>query len=161
MNDCTLSSDELNERLARVRSEILPHAVSSERRPDGMAWDLEDVPGLAARLDQLVALESECCSGVVFEHKEGAPGRRRLELRGLAADPPRLGGRLARAAGLGAGLSLLVCCALPIAAAAIFGAAVAAPFASLDNPWVIASVGLLFGAAALAWQTGRRGHPLE
>jgi hypothetical protein len=74
-----------------------------------------------------------------------------------ASEPPRrLGGRIAKAAGTGTLLSLFVCCVLPIAAAAVLGAAVAAPFASLDNPWTIAAAAVLFGGAAFAWQGRRR-----
>ena len=172
---CTLSADALEERLAWIRSEILPHAVASERSPDGIVWELEDAPGLAAKLDQLVALERECCSGIVFEHAASSTnGRRRLEVCGvdpraavfaspqIELDPgePRLlgglGRRLARAAGFGTLLSLLVCCALPIAAVALFGAAAAASLASLDDPWVIAGALFLFGGAAFAWESRRR-----
>ena len=167
---CTLSAGGLGERLAWIRSEIMPHAVASERSPDGIAWELEDAPGLAAKLDRLVALERECCSGIVFEHRTSPTvGRRLLEVRGIdpraavfatlqpdASDPRRLGGQLAKAAGIGTLLSLLVCCALPIAAAALLGATAAAPFASLDDPWMIAGAAVLFGGTAFAWQVRRR-----
>ena len=166
---CTLSAEGLGGRLAWIRSEILPHVVASEPRPDGIAWELEDAPGLAAKLDRLVALERECCSGIVFEHRMSpTPGRRLLEVRGIdphaavfaglqvdAGESRRLGGRLAKAAGFGTLLSLLVCCALPIAAAALLGATAAAPFAALDDPWVIAGAAVLCGGTAFAWQ-GRR-----
>ena len=186
---CTLSTDSLAERLAWLRSEVLAHAVTSERNANGIAWELDDVPGLATTLDRLIALERECCSGIAFEHRTSrTPGRRRLELRGidphaavfatLAADagaPRRLGGRLAKASGrlakaigrlakaIGAGtlLSLLVCCALPIAAAALLGASAAAPLASLDHPWTIAGMALLFGALAYAWQHMRPAQTRE
>ena len=166
---CTLSTDSLAERLAWLRSEVLAHAVTSERNANGIAWELDDVPGLATTLDRLIALERECCSGITFEHRTSrTPGRHRLELRGidphaavfatLAADagaPRRLGGRLAKAIGAGTLLSLLVCCALPIAAAALLGAGVAAPLASLDQPWAIVGMALLFGGIAYAWQHKR------
>lgn len=175
---CTLPADGLGERLAWVRAEILPHAIAIDRSEDGIAWKLEDVPGLAEKLDRLVALERECCVGVVFEHRmSSTPGRRVLEVRGidpraavfakLQPDPvgsarkdpgesARKGGRLAKAAAFGAALSLILCCVFPIAAAALFGAAVATPFASLDDPWIIAGAALLFGAGAYAWQNRRR-----
>ena len=165
---CTLSADGLDGRLAWVRSEIMPHALSSERSRDGIAWELEDVPGLAAKLDRLIDLERECCSDIVFEHRTSpTPGRRLFEVRGInaagfatlqldASGPRRLGGPLARAAGIGTLLSLLVCCVLPIAAAAVLGATTAAAFASLDDPWVIAGAAALFGAAAFGWQVRRR-----
>jgi hypothetical protein len=160
----------LNDRLAWIRAEILPHAVACERSSNGVVWELEDAAGLAEKLDRLVALERECCSSIVFAHGPSANGgRRRFEVRGVdpeallstlhvdASEPPRrLGGRIAKAAGTGTLLSLFVCCVLPIAAAAVLGAAVAAPFASLDNPWTIAAAAVLFGGAAFAWQGRRR-----
>ncbi len=167
---CTLPPDGREQRLAWIRSEILPHAVDGERIEDGLAWEFDDAPGLAARLDRLVALERECCSGIVFEHQPSqTAGRRRLEVRGIdpqapifanlqlePAAPGRVGPRLAKAAGMGTLVSFFVCCVLPIAAAAALGAAAAAPFASLDNPWIIAAVALLTGAARFAWQNRRR-----
>jgi hypothetical protein len=66
---CTLPPDALRERLDWIRSEILPHAVASERLADGVAWELDDVPDLAAKLDRLVELERECCSGMVLRHR--------------------------------------------------------------------------------------------
>jgi hypothetical protein len=81
---CTLPADGLSERLAWIRSEILPHAVASERRPNGIVFELEDVPGLADKLDRLVALERDCCSGIDFRHWTSATvGRRRLEVLGI------------------------------------------------------------------------------
>ena len=167
---CTLPPDELVERLAWIRSEILPHAVDGESIEDGLAWELDDAPGLAAKLDQLVALERECCSGIVFEHQPSqTAGQRRLEVRGIdprapifaslqstPAAPGGVGARLARAAGLGTLVSLFVCCVLPIAAAGVLGAAAAASFAALDDPWIIAGVALLSGAACFAWQNRQR-----
>ena len=166
---CTLSAGGLEERLAWIRAEILVHAVSRERSPDGITWELEDVPGLTAKLDRLVVLERECCSGIVFEHRPSATARRRvLEVRGIdpraavfaalqdPGEPPRLVERIAKAAGLGTLLSLLVCCVLPIGAVALLGAAATAPFASLDDPWLIGGSALLFGGGAFAWQSWRR-----
>jgi hypothetical protein len=159
----------LQQRLAWVRSEILPHAVASERGTDSVAWELEDAPGLARKLDGLVAAERECCAGIVFTHAAGAtPGRRRLEVRGVDPDAAvfsalqledataSLGGRVAKAAGIGTAVSLLVCCVLPVALGGLFGAAVAAPFASLDQLWVIGAAFVLFAAATFWWQSRRR-----
>jgi hypothetical protein len=39
--------------------------------------------------------------------------------------------------------------------AAVFGAAVAAPFAFLDEPWIVAGVAGVAGCAAYAWQRRR------
>lgn len=84
---CTLPTAGLGERLAWVKSEILPHAVASERGERSIAWELTAAPGLAEKLDRLVALERECCSGIVFEHRPGTTaGRLRLEVRGIDPD---------------------------------------------------------------------------
>ena len=163
---CTLPADRLSDRLAWIRSEILPYVVTRKPIEDGVAWELEDAPGLAERLDQLVARERECCSGIRFQHRPSqTKGRRRLEVHGIDpgsaifADAERSAGRrpgvaraLATATGVGSLISLVVCCALPLAAAAIFGAVAAVPFASLDQPWIIAGVAILSGAAAFVWQ---------
>jgi hypothetical protein len=171
-NACKLPAVGLDERLRWIRAEIGPRVVGTEIRPDGIVWELEDAPGLDARLDHLAALEADCCSGVVFEHApSSAPGRRRLEVRGLdprgdllerlGVERPgsrRVGPRLARAAGFGMAVGLLVCCALPFVAAPFVGAAAVAHLARLDDPWAIAGSAGLFGALAFAWQGRRRSN---
>jgi len=167
---CDLPPEGRAERLTWIRDEILPHAVATERGASSVAWELDDAPGLAAKLDVLVERERACCSGITFRHRPSvAAGRLRLEVLGVDPDatvfaplhveggaPARLGGRVASAAGVGTLLGILVCCALPIAAASLFGAAAAAPFATLDQPWIIAGAALLFGGATFAWQSRRR-----
>ena len=167
---CTLPTNEISDRLAWIQSEILPHAIRSEPMADGIALELADAPGLAAKLDRLVELERACCSGIEIVHTASASaGQRRLEAHGadpqapifrlLRTEPARpsgLLGRIAKATGLGAVTGLLVCCVLPIGLVALLGATVAAPFTSLDQPWVIAGVSALSGVAAFAWQ--RRGR---
>jgi hypothetical protein len=74
--------------------------------------------------------------------------------------PRRFAGILAKAAGFGTLAGLVVCCVLPVGAAALVGAA-AAPLASLDQPGVIAGVALVFAAAAFAWQTRRHARAPE
>jgi hypothetical protein len=84
---CTLSGDRLAERLAWIRDEILAHAQRTERLDAGVAWELAAAPGLAAKLDRLIELERECCDGIVFARAEAsAPGRLRLEVRGVDPD---------------------------------------------------------------------------
>ena len=165
---CSLPPADLAGRLAWIRSEILPHTLSREPIADGAAWTLRDAPGLADRLDALVALESACCPTLAIAHRETAPGARRLEITGLppglqarlgdedAEGSPGSGRRAGLALALGAAAALLVCCVLPLAAAALLGAAVAAPLATLDQPWTIAATAAGFAAATYAWQTRRR-----
>ena len=84
---CTLPKDGLAERLAWIREEILPHACRSERLESGFAWELDAAPGLAEKVDRLIALERECCSSIVFERTDASlPGRLRLEVRGVDPD---------------------------------------------------------------------------
>ncbi len=165
---CTLPPPELAERRAWVRDTILRHAHATERLPDGIAWELDDVPGLVDAVDRLIELEQACCGPLRFVREPGATAARvRLEIRGVDPDapifdgaappssvsaearPPRVAARVIGALGLGSLASLLVCCVLPLAAAALIGGA-AAPLASLDGPIPI-SVGALLGAA-LAWR---------
>jgi len=162
---CTLSADGLSARLDWIRREILPHVRRTEERPSGFAWELEMAPGLAEKLDRLVALERECCEGIVFARAQAsAPGRLGLEVHGLdpraevyralRVDPASGRGdwaRLAKSGGLGVSLALLVCCALPLLGAALAGG-LAAPLASLDSPWAIALASLASSAAAWRWQ---------
>lgn len=81
---CTLPPRALRERIAWIRDEILVHARSSERLESRIAWELDGAPGLAEKIERLIALERECCSGIVFERTASAsPGRLRLEVRGI------------------------------------------------------------------------------
>jgi hypothetical protein len=164
---CTLSGNEVDERLTWIRDEILPHATRTVRRSRGLDIELEMAPGLGAKLDRLVALERECCAGISFERADGPePGRHRLEIRGadpnaaifrplLAVDEsmPTKSSRAARAAGVGVLASLFVCCVVPLAAGALIGSA-AAPLAGLDHPAPIAG-GALMGGFAAWWWMGR------
>jgi len=166
---CTLSPEGLAERLAWIRREILPYARRSERLLSGIAWELDAAPGLAAKLDRLVALERECCDGIVFEHGKGVqPGRLRLEVRGVNPDAeafrslltlppesPDRGGRVVKAAGIGLLASLAICCALPLALSVIVGGAAAAALTRLDDPLAIGLGTIALGAAAWWWLARR------
>jgi hypothetical protein len=165
---CTLPPSGLADRLAWIEREILPHATRTVRLDRGLAIELDAAPDLAARLDRLIDLERECCSDIVFERHAGATsGALRLEIHGVDPDAAAfralqlpgasmpVGARFAAAAGAGAIGSVFVCCVLPIAAAALVGAA-AAPLASLDGPGPIVAGAVVGGAAAWRW-LGRRG----
>jgi hypothetical protein len=87
VSSCTLADDELANRLAWIRAEILPHARGMERLADGVAWELAEAPGLAEKLDRLIELERACCSSLVFARTASAtPGGLRLEIRGVDPD---------------------------------------------------------------------------
>jgi hypothetical protein len=165
---CSLSADGLGERMEWIRREILPRTLETLRLEHGLAFELESAPGVAEKLDRLIALERACCPGLAFERAAGArPGRLRLVVRGIDPDAPVLRGlgvsdappprsrRLARAAGTGLAASLFVCCVLPIALAALLGGLAPPALARLDGPIPIAGGALIAGAVAW-WRLGRR-----
>jgi hypothetical protein len=79
---CSLPNDELRNRLAWIRSEILPHATRSERLENGRAWEFGRSPDVRAKLERLVELERACCSGLHFDLEDG-PASLRLTVEGI------------------------------------------------------------------------------
>ena len=167
---CTLTPPEFGERLRWIREEILPHAKGREALEGGAAWRFEAGPSMRAKLERLVALESDCCDPDEIRfvlHEEPATGGLRLEVHGidpesmLLATTPAAGERssalkrVLKAGGTGAVGSVVVFCVLPIGIAAIAGASVAAPLAGLESPATLAGGSLVFGAAAW-WLLRRR-----
>jgi len=157
MTVCSLSRAELEDRLAMIRKEILPHVKRTEDLPDGRAWEFEENPGMRAKLEQWVELERRCCGGLDWKLERLPSNQLRLAVLGaelgsgffeLLAEPAKAaepGGRLARLAksgGVGLGGALLVCCVLPQAVLAVAGAAVAAPLLALDRPLPLIAVSL-------------------
>ncbi len=111
------------------------------------------------------------CPGLQLAHAtDPSTGRRRLQVAGIDPDAaiftslqveakrrPPLGGRVAKAAGFGAVASLLLCCVIPLSAAAILGTAAATDFKQLENPVVLAGFALVFGVAGFALVFGVAG----
>jgi len=83
---CSLSPDALRERIALVRSELMPQVVETATRSDGFSWQFEDTPELRRKLEHLVALERECCSGLGWE-LERLSSTRRLRLTVAGIEP--------------------------------------------------------------------------
>lgn len=173
---CTLDRPELSDRLAFIRRQLQPHVIASQRLTDGRSFTFAAAPGLAERVDVLIAAERACCAPIRWERVAGAtPGEFQLEVRGV--DPnasvfehwipserrswPRMA-RLFKAAGAGLSLAFFVCCVLPALAIALLGAGVApflSYFATLEQPWVI-GLGAIASSGALWWwleRTSRRG----
>jgi len=169
---CDLPEDQRLDRIARVQREILPRVRVSEELADGFALEFD--ADMRERVEQLVTLERQCCSSIDWQVEEARsrPGVR-LEVRGVdprrgafaelfgqagnaRADGPAAGSltRVAKAGGIGVGAALLICCVLPIGAAAIGGAALAAPLAGLDQPVIIGATAL--AAGAFAWRRGSK-----
>jgi hypothetical protein len=173
---CSLSPEELADRLKWIRSEILRHARGKQRMQNGIALVVENIPGMPAQVDRWIELERDCCQGIQFERHPGqTSGEVRVEIHGVNPDgqlfselqdlpnplePPvsspagastRLG-RVLRAGGLGTLASVTLFCILPLALAAGLGAtAVAAPLAALDDPLWIGLGALLGGVLGWIW----------
>ena len=86
---CSLPPAALADRLAMIRSDFAPHVKAQEELPGGRAWEFDTA--LRERLEELVALERRCCSGLDWRILEITEGRVRLEVRGAGAgDLPAL-----------------------------------------------------------------------
>ena len=163
---CSLPPADLEERIAFIRSEILPRATSQQSDARGTQFEFPNEPELAAQLRALVDFERECCPSLEWELQEEA---QRLTLRVGGLDPaspllravdPALGRMprwrsAIRAGGLGLAASFLLFCVLPIALVAWLGADVAAGLLGLDNPWIIAAGTVLFGLGLWRWERAR------
>jgi hypothetical protein len=167
---CTLDAHGRQDRLGWIRSEVLPHVREATALADGFAWECEAAG--RATVERWVALERECCGSVSWEVMLRRDGSLRLEVRGddpavssLASLVPcdtgasRIGvlRTWTKAGGLGAVASFGVFCGVPMAVAAVFGGAVAAPLARLDGPATWAGGTLAF-AALIVWLGRRRGR---
>ncbi len=181
---CTLSAEELSDRIAWVRAEIAPAALGRERLTKGVALEPADAPGLAERVDEWIALERQCCSSIDWQRRPSERrGQLRVEIGGVDPDgslfaawplleeggePSSLssaissekGGsisRLLRASGFGAGVSFFICCILPALLVGVFGAtALAASLSWLDQPLWIGVGAVLASAIAWRWMGQRR-----
>jgi hypothetical protein len=162
---CNLPEEELPDRIAAIRREILPHVKRTTQRAGEVSWEFDWSAALEAKLERFVAFERQCCGSLEFElrsEQERESRGLRLRVAGEGAEAfaallerdERRVRRLATAGGLGVGIAFFVCCVLPVAAAAVVGAAVAAPLASLDQPAVIAASAIVAGGAA--WLLMRR-----
>src|SRR5262245_54012103 len=151
---CSLSPEDLARRIAWLRSEIRPHRLRERTAGETTVWDLAETPGLAEKLDGWAALESRCCSDLVFARVPGAQaGELRLEIR--PKRPASRWPRLARLGGLGALATLGVCCGLPLVATALLNGAAAAGLAQLHPVWAI-GLAAISAAAGLVWWLRRR-----
>ena len=169
---CSLNDEQLEERRAMVRAEILPHVRKAERIEGGFAVETEATPEMRQKLEDLVALERRCCSSVNWDLSEDArAGRVRLEVRGLDPDSALLGSlveasaprtrtlsQVVKAGGLGLGGSFFVLCVLPIGLASLGGATLASRLSGLESPLTLALGALLLGSvtwALLRWRAQR------
>src|SRR4029450_3611579 len=80
---CSLPPDALRDRLATIRSEFAPQGRRRETLRDGLAWEFG--AEMREKLEALVALERECCSGLDWRIVGAPGGCVRVEVRGLDA----------------------------------------------------------------------------
>jgi hypothetical protein len=167
---CNLSDEDLEARRIEIARGLAPKAHERRDLSGGLVLSFDATPEMRAELDDFVAFERECCPTLGLSVRE-ASGALELEIQGIApgssifasvgltAEPKVSSSgrwqRILSSAGLGTLGALVVCCVLPIGLVALLGAAVAAPFANLDNPWVISSSALVFAGSIWLWQRRR------
>ncbi len=83
---CSLPSDELRDRVAMVRREILPHVTRRETLSDGVAREFEHTPAMQKTLEDFVSFERACCNGLVWNLRRPSDHVLRLSIQGLAPD---------------------------------------------------------------------------
>jgi hypothetical protein len=135
MDGCTLSPDDLKQRIAWIQAELLPHV---------RVWELEDAPGVQQKLEQWIALERQCCTSLALRVTRRW-GRLRLTLG--RPGPGRLQS-LAKLGGAGVLGSLALCCGLPLVAAGFTGGAAL-------GGWTVGLGGVLATVGFLWWRRRR------
>lgn len=173
---CQLSEEDLEARRVDLGRRLAPELRGRRNLSDGVILSFDATPEMREELSAFVAFESECCPSLKFSVSEVA-GELELEMRcidpsavffadvGLSADSDETESGTEGSSrwrpvldsiGLGALGALAVCCALPMALVAASGTAVAAPFSTLDNPWLISASAFLFAAGIWRWQRRRK-----
>jgi hypothetical protein len=172
---CTLSDEELAARRLRLREELAPHVRGRRVLADGVELTFEASAERRRDLEAFVAFERGCCPGLGFGLRE-EQGSLRLAIHGLdprasvlaMPAPARQGrqvaqasrgARIARAGGLGAIGAFVLLCGVPLAVAALAGAAVAAPLGVLDHPLALGLGALVLAAGAWRWERNRARRP--
>ena len=145
---CTLSEEELRERSQLFRTQLMQHVRKQERLANGMAFEFDASAERRAQLEELIALERQCCGPMKFELSESEAG---LRLEVLAPPKPRRWAwrGVVRSAGVGAVGSFLLFCGLPLALVYVVGAEAVAPLLGLDDPWIVAAGAVVLGGGLL------------
>ncbi len=164
---CSLPPEDLQQRIAFIRAEILPRATSRRVDTEGAQFEFPRDDDLAVQLRDLVDFERQCCSSLEWELSEG-DDTLTLRVGGLDPASPMLASvmeppvssrplwlNLLRTGGVGLVASFVVFCVVPLGLAAWLGGSVAASLVGLDNPWIIASGALLFGLGGWRWERVR------
>lgn len=72
---CSLSDKEFRGRLAMVRERLLPNAQDMHAIRNGLRIIFSASDEMRARLEELVALERECCGFLTFDLAAGPDGK--------------------------------------------------------------------------------------
>jgi hypothetical protein len=88
---CSLPSDQLSDRLAMIRREILPHATRRQVLADGVAVEFAHTAEMEKTLEDLVAFERKCCSGLTWSLTRPSADVLRLSVEGLGPDSDLFG----------------------------------------------------------------------
>lgn len=83
---CSLPSDQLSDRVAMIRRDILPHATRRQRLTDGVAVEFAHTAEMEKTLEDVVAFERQCCSGLTWSLTRPTGDVLRLSVEGLAPD---------------------------------------------------------------------------
>lgn len=166
---CNLPPETFKDRAAMIRRDILPLATRREELANGVAFEFSHTNAIEKTLEDFIAFERECCSGLTWNLASTDAGMIRLSIQGLPPtsevfkfaigvsprQPPGIAKRMAQSLGLGAGAAFFLCCIAPMGLAAVVGASIAAPFATLDNPLAIAAGSLALAVPAWLWLNHR------
>jgi len=164
---CNLPSHEREDRIAAFRLNILPLAAKRRASADGMTLEFEYSATLEKQLEELVEFERVCCSDLNWNLSRSPANGLSLTVSGIPPNSPLLAHiedesspaqpssgfvkKLAQSIVLGATAAVILCCAAPMALAAVVGVAIAAPFAQLDNPLTIAAGSFALAIPAWLW----------
>lgn len=164
---CNLDDQAFSQRLTALRDHgFFSRIRGRERLADGVALAFDKSPENREAVAEFVAFERKCCSSLNFEIRE-EPDALHLDIRGIDPSSTLFGAndeaapatgfrwsRLLKSTAGGTVLSLTLCCVLPLGVVAIAGAAIAAPFAMLDNPYIIVANAAVIGA--FLWRRDRK-----
>jgi len=84
---CVLGTEEVEDRAALIRADLLPRIVRTRRAPGRVLWEFDNEPGMRAKLEEFVEFERRCCSGMTFDLGPATGDERlRLTIAGEGAD---------------------------------------------------------------------------
>ena len=162
---CNLPADQLKDRIATLRRDVFRHAKRRESLADGVAFEFTNTPEMQKTLEDLIAFERECCSGLSWPVDRVSGESLQLRVEGVPPDsdifrildaPEGRGitdrlSRFLRAGGLGTFAALVVCCLVPIVGAAVLGTVAAMPLSLFEEPLVVVTGAVLFAIPAWFW----------